>query len=277
MSASATVATARDYYNSEDADAFYAKVWGGEDIHIGLYEAMDEPIADASRRTVDRMISKLGPIGHDTRVLDLGSGYCGAARVLASTLQCEVVALNLAEVENIRARELNAAAGLSERITVVDGSFESIDQPDGSFDVVWSQDAILHSGNRAKVMAEIARVLAPGGQLVFTDPMQSDSCPPHALQPILDRIHLTDLGSPKFYREQARKLGLDEVSFELLTKQLVTHYTRVLHETERRHEELAADISGGYLDRMKAGLRHWIDGGAKSHLVWGIFHFRRPG
>ena len=28
--------TAATYYNSDDADQFYAHVWGGEDIHIGL-------------------------------------------------------------------------------------------------------------------------------------------------------------------------------------------------------------------------------------------------
>ena len=27
--------TARAYYDSEDADNFYAAIWGGEDIHIG--------------------------------------------------------------------------------------------------------------------------------------------------------------------------------------------------------------------------------------------------
>ena len=31
---SATVSTARDYYNSDDADNFYFMIWGGEDIHI---------------------------------------------------------------------------------------------------------------------------------------------------------------------------------------------------------------------------------------------------
>ena len=228
-------------------------VWSGEHVPIGLYEAMDEPIADASRRTVERMVSKLEPVTHDARVLDLGGGDRGAARVLVSTLHCEVVTLDLSD------------------------GLESIEQPDASFDVVWSRDAIMHSDDRPRVMGEIARVLAPGGQLVFTDPMQSDSCPPHALQPILDRAHLTDLGSPCFYREQASAHGLEEVSFELLTKQLVTHYTRVLHEAERRHDELSTDIAADDLDQIKAGLRYWIDGGAKSHLVWGIFHFRRPG
>jgi len=26
---------------------------------------------------------------------------------------------------------------------------------------------------------------------------------------------------------------------------------------------------------MKKGLRHWIDGGKKGYLAWGIFHFKK--
>ena len=39
------------------------------------------------------------------------------------------------------------------------GSFEAVDAADGSFDAVCSQDAFLHSGERALVVAEAARVL----------------------------------------------------------------------------------------------------------------------
>ena len=64
---SQAVNTARDYYNSEDADAFYATIWGGEDIHIGLYESLDESITDASRRTVEHMALSLIHISEPTR------------------------------------------------------------------------------------------------------------------------------------------------------------------------------------------------------------------
>ena len=47
---------AADYYDSADADRFYALVWGGEDIHIGLYDSPDEPIAVASDRTVAALL-----------------------------------------------------------------------------------------------------------------------------------------------------------------------------------------------------------------------------
>jgi len=272
---SEAVNTARDYYNSEDADAFYATIWGGEDIHIGLYESPDESIIDASRRTVEHMATKLAGIGKGHRVLDVGSGYGGAARHLAKSLGCRVSALNLSEVENERARKLNAEQGLDELIEVIDGSFEAIPFEPETFDAVWSQDAILHSGNRDQVLAEVARVMKPGAHFVFTDPMQADDCPDGVLDPILARIHLETLGSPGYYEKTGAGVGLKMVDFENLTHQLCRHYQRVLEETKQREGDLEGKVSDAYIDRMKRGLQHWIDGGKAGHLAWGVFLFEK--
>lgn len=272
---SEAVSIARDYYNSEDADNFYSIIWGGEDIHIGLYQSDDDAITEASHRTVRHMAEMLGNINVDTKVLDIGAGYGGAARYLAETFGCSVTALNLSEKENERNRSLNAERGLADKITVIDGSFESIPAEDASFDVVWSQDAILHSGHREQVIQEVARVLKPGGRFIFTDPMQSDGCPEGVLQPILERIHLSSLGSPAFYRDTASRVGLHEKSFEEQTQQLINHYSRVLQETEKLGVDLSDRIDPDYIDRMKKGLGYWIDGGNKGYLAWGIFIFEK--
>jgi len=271
----APVEIARDYYNSDDADTFYATVWGGEDLHLGIYESPTESIFDASRRTVERMASRCGRLGPGARVLDLGAGFGGTARYLARRFDCHVTALNLSEKENARCRRMNAEQGLADRIDVVDGSFQSLPFPDGGYDVVWSQDALLHSPNRRQALGEAVRVLAPGGELVFTDPMQADDCPAGVLGPILERIHLETLGSPGYYRQVADELGLREVSVEDQTPNLVRHYTRVLEVTAERQEELSRSISTAYLDHMKTGLRRWIEGGRRGHLAWAIFHFRK--
>ncbi len=272
---SPTVNVAREYYNSEDADNFYFTIWGGEDIHIGLYQSEADTIGEASRRTVERMTSHLSNVSSATRILDIGAGYGGAARFLAKTYGCQVVALNLSEVENQRDREMNQAQSLDHLIDVVDASFEQIPFPDASFDKIWSQDAILHSGNRVQVVQEVARVLKSGGEFVLTDPMRSDTCPEGVLQPILDRIHLEDLGSPGFYQETGKRFGLELVVDEDLTEQLVNHYSRVLRETERRQAEIREVVSQDYIDRMKKGLGHWIEGGQKGYLAWHIFLFRK--
>lgn len=273
---SEVVRTARDYYNSGDADRFYFRIWGGEDIHIGLYESPDEDIGTASRRTVATMAGKLSSLAPATRVIDLGAGYGGAARWLAQQAGCSVACLNLSETQNARNRELTVAAGLSGLIEVVDGSFEDIPYGDASFDVAWSQDSLLHSGEREKVLREVDRVLAPGGELIFTDPMQADDCPPGVLDPVLARIHLESLGSPGFYRGVAARLGWEEIGFTNLTHQLVRHYSRVRAELVARRDALVPDVSAAYIDRMVQGLSHWVTAGENGHLAWGILHFRKP-
>lgn len=269
------VGIARDYYNSEDADNFYSLIWGGEDIHVGLYFSPDDPILEASSRTQERMAERLNSLNSDSKVIDLGSGYGGAARFLADTYGCEVVALNLSEVENNRARELNREQGLGDKIEVIDGNFEDLPYEKETFDIAWSQDAFLHSPSREQVISEIARVLKPGGEFVFTDPMQSDNCPEGVLQPILERIHLENMASPKFYRHMAEKYGFREIEFEEQTEQLKRHYSAVLKTTENNEEDLRGKVSEEYLSNMKKGLNHWINGAENDYLAWGIFYFQK--
>ncbi|MBK1735017.1 SAM-dependent methyltransferase [Halorhodospira abdelmalekii] len=269
------IETARQYYNSEDADNFYAIIWGGEDIHIGLYDHPDEPIADASRRTVERMASGAKQLGPQSYVLDLGAGYGGVARYLAHQYGCRVVALNLSERENERNRQMNREQGVDHLIEVVDAAFEDVPYDDGVFDVVWSQDSFLHSPDRGRVLREASRVLRSGGEFIFTDPMQADDCPEGVLQPILDRIHLETMGTPSFYRETLKQLGFTEGSFEDHTPQLPLHYGRVHRELSAREDELRGQVSEAYVERMKRGLEHWVDGGNNGYLTWGIFHFHK--
>lgn len=271
--AASVTATTEAYYDSSEADAFYAAIWGGEDIHIGIYRDEREPVARASARSVERLAGRLAGLGERHRVLDIGAGYGGAGRAVASRLGCRVDCLNLSEVQNDRNRRLTRAAGLADRVRVVHASFEAVPGPDGAYDAVWSQDAILHSGDRERVLAEVARVLKPGGHFVFTDPMQSDDCPPGVLQPVLDRIHLDSLASPAFYRRQLAARGFAERGFDAMPEQLRNHYQRVRRQLEARWDEMVERCGRDYVVRMLAGLGHWVEAAERGHLTWGIFHF----
>jgi sarcosine/dimethylglycine N-methyltransferase len=159
----------------------------------------------------------------------------------------------------------------------VHGAFEDIPEPDASFDVVWSQDALLHSDQRRKVLEEVFRVLKPGGEFVFTDPMQADDCPPDVLQPVHDRLGLTSLGSFRFYGEAARQVGFEIADQVDLTGHLSSHYARVAEELRAHHDSLADRVSREYMDRMLVGLDHWVKAADAGHLAWGIQLLRKPG
>ncbi len=264
---------AEKYYDSSDADEFYRRIWGGEDIHIGLYEAEQQPVRDASRRTVQTMAEHLA-LSPDSHVLDIGAGYGGAARYLAARFGCQVTCVNLSETQNERNRQLCAAADLDDRVAVVHGNFEALPLHDKSFDAVWSQDAILHSGDRPRVLDEVNRVLKPGGEFIFTDPMQADDCPDGVLGPVLDRIHLDSLGSIAFYRDQLTRRGMTEIEVLDLTEHLGRHYSRVREELSAHYDDVVNHVSKAYVDRMLAGLEHWVTAQRNGYLAWGILHFR---
>ena len=274
-SRSQAVKMAEEYYDSTEADSFYLNVWGGEDIHIGLYEKPDESIARASRRTVETMAEQLTTLIADSRVIDLGSGYGGAARYLAENFGCSVDCLNLSKTQNLLNQKNNFCTGLSDSINVIHGSFEDIPASDDTYDFAWSQDAILHSGNRLRVLDEITRVLKPGGEVIITDPMQADSCPDGVLQPIFERIHLATLGSFNFYRSELLKRDFEEVMVLPMLDQMRRHYTRVGEDLQSRYLEIV-DLSGHeYVDKMLRGLEQWVDAADKGYLAWGILHFRK--
>lgn len=280
---STSVDHAKAYYDSSSADKFYFSIWGGNDIHIGIYASPTEPIAQASQRTVSRMaqkVSTISNISHNTRILDLGSGFGGSARWLAKEYGCKVTCLNISEVQNVRNRTITEKEGLAGLIEVIEGNFEELPFEEGTFDVVWSQDSFLHSSDRGKVISEISRVLVPrNGVVVFTDPMASANASDsdERLVEIKQRLQIDTFGSRAFYREGFGGEGFEEVGFEGLGGMLVRHYGRVLEELRGRREELirGGEMSEGYVEGVERGLRAWVKGGEEGMLDWGIHLFRR--
>jgi len=271
-----SVNAARSYYDTEDVDGFYANVWGGEDIHIGIYTNANEAVSVASRRTVERMADTVAEhLGPERTVLDLGSGYGGAARYLATKFGCQVVALNISEVQNQRHREMNRARGLDQLITIVTGSFEDIPFPAGHFDVVWSQDALCHSDDYGKALGESMRVLKPKGHLIFSDLMTADDASVELLDPAYSRVFVKPLPTLDFCRNQLEHLGFADVSFHDLSRHLQTHYLRLTEETRKCSAELAAAVSSSYRDSLLVNLPLWVNACRDGHIRWGVFHCHR--
>ncbi|NEP78942.1 MAG: methyltransferase domain-containing protein [Okeania sp. SIO3B3] len=268
------VKIAQQYYDGTETDRMYAAIWGGEHIHYGIYTQPDEAIHDASLRTVETIAQTLEKIDQNSRVIDLGAGYGGAARYLAKTYGCSVCCLNLSQLQNQRNSQLNQEQNLSHLVEVTQGSFEDIPYPDNSFDIVWSEDAIVHSGDRRLVLQEIKRVLKPGGELIFTDLMQSETCPPGTLQSAFDRLRINDIASYRFYSQTAKEFGFEELNFIDLSQNLVIHYRRFQEEVQKRYDEVVQLTSTEFVDKTLNSIQPWIEGYKQGYIQWGILHFR---
>lgn len=269
-------AAAQQYYNDTFTDRAYTLIWGGEHIHYGIYEQPDDSIPLASQRTVELMAATVGGISSESRIIDLGAGYGGSARLLARRYGCHVTCLNISEAQNQRNERLTAEQGLTDRIEVRAGSFEAVPYPDRSFDIAWAQDAILHSARRRQVFAEVRRIVRPGGAFIFTDPLQQAAAPPEAVQRAVERLKLSSLETVEGYRQLAAEFGMLEHSSHDLTPHILRHYQQMRAGFADRSDELAAATAPEFVDRLMYSFDRWIEDISAGYLAWYMFHFTLP-
>jgi len=116
-----------------------------------------------------RELLALVQIRAEDRVLDIGAGLAGPARLLASEYGCRVDCLEMSADFCAGAVLLNRLTGLDERIEVHEGSALALPFADDSFDVVWMQNVGMNIADKRTLYAEIFRALKPGGRYGFQE------------------------------------------------------------------------------------------------------------
>lgn len=116
-----------------------------------------------------RELLELARIRADDRVLDIGAGLGGSARLITSAHRCRVDCIELSPDYCTGAALLNRLTGLEDRIEVHEGSALDLPFADDFFDVVWMQNVGMNIADKRKLYAEIHRVLKPGGRYAFQE------------------------------------------------------------------------------------------------------------
>ncbi len=98
-------------------------------------------------------------------ILDVASGTAGVAIQLARRSGARVVGVDLTENMLRRGQSNVAAAGLGDRIRLVTGRAEQLPFPDASFDALTFTYLLRYVEDPAGTLAELARVVKPGGRV----------------------------------------------------------------------------------------------------------------
>jgi ubiquinone/menaquinone biosynthesis C-methylase UbiE len=155
------------------------------------------------------------------RILDIGSGLGGSARYLAATHGCAVTGIDLTAEYVELAHALAGLVGLDEAVTFRQGSALALPFVEATFDVAWTEHAQMNIADKHKFYGEIARVLAPGGRLVFHDVFQGGGGDPHFPVPWAGDASLSFLPPPHAVRGI-----LGELDFEILDWEDRTAHSR---------------------------------------------------
>jgi len=210
------------------------------------------------------VLARLAGIDARARVLDLCAGLGGPARFLASRRGCAVVAVELNAGRAAGAARLTRLVRLHGRVRVVRGDATVLPFAAARFDACLSQEALLHIADKAAVLREAHRVLAPGGRLVFTDWVARPTLGDGERRRLEDWMAATTLQTLAGYRTLLGGAGFHAVTAEDLADEWrailrarLDMFRAMREETatrlgEARYEEYD-QLYGFFVDLIEAG------------------------
>ena len=206
-------ATVKEYYDISNE----LMVWGwGESLHFAPLSP-SESVEDSKVRHQRLMIDKL-ELREGMTVVDVGCGFGGPMRRVASEAGVRVVGVNINEIQMDRAKSLNTAAGLDHMVDYLLCSFMDMSAvADATFDRGYAIESTCHAPDKAGAFAEIYRVLKPGAlfwgqEMCLTDRFDPDDARHQAIKQ--DLMHGIALKGIATTVEVDRML--ESVGFELI-------------------------------------------------------------
>lgn len=194
-------------------------------------------------------------------VLDVGCGIGGPARQAAK--RCERVSgVDLTPEYVETGSAINTWLGLEDQIELSVGSALALEFPDASFDGGYMIHVGMNIENKPKLLAEVARVLAPGStfgiydimrfaddELVFPVPWATDPSTSHVARPADYREAATDAGLvviAENNRAEAAKAAFVQLAKQAGPSPLGLHL--VMGATVgQKVKNMVANVNAGYI------------------------------
>jgi len=148
---------------------------GKDPDHIGHDDlaAVDEFHIGGRQATID-FAERFAP-RRGMRLIDIGCGIGGASRHFAQEHGCQVNGIDLT-AEYVRVAELlSQRMGLAGRVSYQPASASSLPFADGVFDGAYMLHVGMNIRDKAKVFAEVRRVLKPGDRFGIYDIMRESA------------------------------------------------------------------------------------------------------
>ncbi|ALG10743.1 SAM-dependent methyltransferase [Kibdelosporangium phytohabitans] len=219
-------------------------IWG-DNYHSGYWESEHDTSSNeiAQWRMNDLMVKKLG-VTAGQRVLDAGCGVGAPAFQLAETTGASVVGVTITRshvdgfIERAQQRGLTHLVS-AELIDVLDMPYA-----DDSFDASWVCESFINI-ERPSGMKAIARVLKPGGRLVFSDllaPERGVSDSDEARTDMLDTMEMAELPSRAQITQWLTDAGFVDIEMQDITPHVRLTADRMAAGAKKSYDAMVAEL-----------------------------------
>jgi len=177
-------------------------------------------------------VAALAKLKPSDLVLDVGCGLGGTARYLAEQYNCNVVGIDLTEEYISVGKKLTELVGLSDRVELRHGSALEIPYKDERFDIVWTEHVQMNIADKHRFYSEIARVLKPGGRLLFHDIFRGLGDPPIYPTPWAENESISALTTGREARSIIEQVGLKIDQWLVKVQESIEFFQRILARIE---------------------------------------------
>ena len=181
-----------------------------------------------------RLMELTNPQNKDD-VLDVGCGVGIAAAFLAQQYSCHVVGVDITPRMLIRARERAERKGVAAFTDFRVADMHALPFEEGYFDAVIAESVICFSSDKEHVLAEMIRVLKPGGFVAFTEATWRILPPPDVARQMAQVLGLPE----GMLQHEAWRAVLQSSQLE----QLVAEEYPITFREEARNQYRRIDVS----------------------------------
>lgn len=262
------------FNEAKKSQVIYRNIWGGDDLHVGLYDDASLTPFEAARATTERMLRLFPKINRSTRILILMSGFGTAARYIAETYNCKVDCLNDDEIQNDFNQAEIDKLELTKKVIVTFGSVNYMPYRPDTFDYVIAQDSFSITAQKEQMFRAIHRVMKPEGRLVFSAILRNENMP-EAIMPRLEQLPVEELSSLSEYEMNA-KLGFFQQIFTIeRPHHLAIHFTKLGDILRENEAALVKQSNQEFVDERIRACDNFRQLGEEGYLGWGILLFQK--
>lgn len=252
----AQIRKVREYYDSTAED--YKEFWLGErdlGMHFGYYDG-SVGTHEYSLLKMNEVLARLAQVLPGDRVLDAGCGCGGSAIWLAENIGCRVEGINIVPSQLAVARRFAAKYNVSEKARFSRQNYCNTSFRNGSFDLIWALESVVHTDNKAAFAKEAARLLKTGGRLLMTDLMLRRGRPyslhdEERLQMVESGWAITNLLTPRQCRSLFTDTGFQDVRLLDWTKNIRQSVKRLAHLCQLALPEAKIKLSAGLWNKAR--------------------------
>jgi cyclopropane fatty-acyl-phospholipid synthase-like methyltransferase len=193
-----------------------------------------------------RDLAEIAGIQRMDRVLDLGCGLGGSARLLAELLGCFVDGLDISPQRVREGNELTRAVRLESRVVLRCADLRTHDIPEAAYDHLWGQATWVHVRAKRAVFNPWLKALKPRGRVALEDSYLKTEDVPQRWRSTLEELSsvwMADIPTLQQWKEVFEPEAT-VVAFEDLTSDFVRYFQRLVANSAITHEGSQREYRG---------------------------------